>query len=86
MQTKSRSILQKSKFEKGLAPLSVSLKRYQLNQKVLIRPVKEDISLSPDVHFCGKIGVVKQIHKKTYMVLVGKKKITTSAVHLRPIL
>ena len=83
MKTKSRKILMKKKFEKGLFPLSRSLKRYKINQKVVITPVKEEVHLSPDVHFCGKVGTVKQVYSKTYLVLVNNKKIITSAVHLK---
>ena len=80
---KTRALLKKGKFERGLLPFSLTLCHYKVNEKVCIRPINESIHNAPDKIYCGKIGIVKAIFNKAYLVQVGNKKIYTSSFHLK---
>lgn len=83
LKKKTRSLLKKNKNLKGLLPFSQTLCKYQVGQMVCIRPTNENIWNAPNRNFCGKIGQIKEVFRRAYLILIGNKKIYTSSSHLK---
>ena len=79
----TRALLRKKKTERGRAPLSLYSIKYRVGDRVVVRPSTEDIHLAPNRNFCGKIGVIERVHRRTYLVDLKRKKVNTSSIHLR---
>ena len=90
---KCRSLRTKGKNQKGRYPLSITLRKYALNDSVVLKFRCGDYKRCPHRIFEGKVGIITKVNSQshTYDVLLRErknakiKKINTSALHLSPI-
>lgn len=75
--------LKKSKAEKGLPPLSLTHRRFNKGERVVVVPYSYDLRHLPNHRFFGKIGVIDKVGR-LYTVKVADKTINVVAAHLRP--
>lgn len=80
-----RSLLRKSRNEKGLQSIALYVQKLEIGDKVVVTPCKDLKRGIPNRRFVGKIGVVKSCFRNTnsYLVLFEKKKIVTAKAHLK---
>jgi large subunit ribosomal protein L21e len=82
---KARSILTKDNVVKGISYL---LHDYHIGDKVIIDVDPREHDTTPHRRFHGRIGVVKQVHKRTLKVSVmfgSKEKILQTRLnHIKP--
>lgn len=81
---KSRSLMKKSKLEKGMYSLNVYLGTIQSGSKVVIRPCKDYKRNVPNRRFVGKVGSILEVtQKNNYKVLVDKKILNLPKAHIK---
>lgn len=83
---KARSILTKDNVVRGISYL---LHDYKVGDKVIIDIDPREHDTTPHRRFHGRIGVVKQVHKRTLKVSVifgdKEKFLQTRLNHIRPV-
>lgn len=82
---KSRSVLTKGNVCKGLSYLLID---YKVGDKVIINIDPTEHSTTPHRRFQGRIGVVKEVHRRVLKVtvMIGEKQkiLQTRLNHIRP--
>lgn len=88
----NKHILKLNSKEKGMSPLSFLLRRFNLGDKVVIKPYPKDKNQLPNYRFFGKIGKIVELNspRSIKVEIEGKMKrsrskkyIITSNLHLK---
>lgn len=87
--SRTRPLMKKRSREAGKKGLSRILYKYEPNERVLIKIDPSHHKGMPHRRFQGKIGVIRSVKGRSYIVEVSigkiKKNIITHPIHFRPL-